>query len=67
MANVIEREQKFREAALVLAEDAVMMAVTLKKAISHKQYERAAQLAAKVQHTARDAKWLMQRQPKDST
>lgn len=55
----------FRDAALVLAEDAAGMAGRLNKYIRSGQYEKAEAVANGLQRTARDTKWLMQRQPKE--
>ena len=60
----VARAVKFRDAALVLADDANQMAKNLSKYVRSGQYERAEALAAGLQRTARDTKWLMQRQPK---
>lgn len=65
MADEVGRVVKFRDAALVLADDAVDMAAKLRKCIRGGQYERAEGLAAELQRTARDSKWLMLRQPKE--
>jgi hypothetical protein len=62
----VGRETKFRDAALVLADDASEMAAKLRKCVRGGHYERAAELAAGLQLAARDAKWLMRRQPKTS-
>jgi hypothetical protein len=58
------RMTKFRDAALVLADDAVEAAVRLRRYVRNGNCERAEALAAGLQRAARDAKWLMQRQPK---
>jgi hypothetical protein len=60
----VGRVTKFRDAALVLADDANQMAKNLSKYVRSGQYEQAEALAAGLQRAARDAKWLMQRQPK---
>ena len=60
----IGRVTKFRDAALVLADDAVEAAGKLRRYVRNGNYERAEALAAGLQRAARDAKWLMQRQPK---
>jgi hypothetical protein len=62
----VVRSAKFRDAALVLADDAVEIAGRLRKCIRSGQWERAEGLAAGLQRTARDSKWLMQRQPRES-
>jgi hypothetical protein len=64
MADGVEREAKFKDAALILAEDVKMLAGKFEKTIRGRQYERAEALAATIQRTARDAKWLMQRLPR---
>ena len=64
MADEAGRSVKFRDAALVLADDANQMAKNLGKYVRSGQYKRAEALAAGLQRTARDTKWLMQRQPK---
>ena len=61
----LERVAKFKEAALVLAEDAVDLAAKLRRYVKTGKYERAEGLAAGLQRAARDAKWLMQRQPRE--
>jgi hypothetical protein len=63
--TVTEREAKFKDAALVLADDAVDMAAKLRNCIRGAHYKRAENLAALLQRTVRDAKWLMQRQPEE--
>lgn len=60
-----ERTNRFKEAAVILADDAVQIAGKLRKMINGGEYERAQGLAGTLQRTARDAKWLMQRQPKE--
>ena len=65
MADAIERVKAFKDAAAVLAEDAVSMATKLRSLVRHGQYERAESLAAGLQRAARDAKWLLQRQPRN--
>jgi len=62
---VISREAKFRDAALVLADDVAELAGKLRSCIRGRKYERAEGLAAQVRRTARDATWLLQRLPKD--
>ena len=64
MEQQLGRNGKFRAAALVLADDAVSLAGKLKKCIVTGDHERAEGLAAGLQRAARDAKWLMQRQPR---
>ena len=66
MADEAGRVTKFRDAALVLAEDAVDLAGKLKRSVNSGNYERAEGLAAGLQRTARDVKWLMARQPRVS-
>jgi hypothetical protein len=65
LADTVQREIKFRDAALVLADDAVEIAAKLRKLIRGNKYERAEGLAADLQRTARDSKWLMKRQPRE--
>jgi len=60
------RVVKFQNAALVLADDAVEMAQRLRKYVHGGQYERAEGLAANLQRTARDSKWLLHRLPKSN-
>ena len=64
MADGVEREAKFRDSALVLADDANMGAAKLRRYIRQGQYEKAEALAGELQRTARDAKWLIRRLPK---
>jgi hypothetical protein len=66
MADAVDRVARFKDAALVLAEDAVDMAAKLERFVRNGNYERAEGLAAGLQRAARDAKWLMQRQPRAS-
>jgi hypothetical protein len=60
----LERVAKFKDAALVLAEDAVDLAAKLRRYVRSGNYERAEGLAAGLQRAARDCKWLMARQPR---
>lgn len=61
-----DRVTKFRDAADVLAEDAVKMAGRLRSRIAEGQYERAEEIAVHLQRAARDVKWLMQRTPRET-
>lgn len=65
MADGVERETKFRDAALVLVDDARDAAAKLGKLIRTHQYQKAEALAGQMQQAARDAKWLMRRLPRD--
>jgi hypothetical protein len=65
MADGIERVAKFRDAALVLTDDANMAAVAVRKHIRRGDYQKAESAAAELQRAARDVKWLMRRQPKN--
>ena len=64
MADALDRHAKFQAAALVLAEDVQVEAAKLKKLILRQEYERSESLAAQIQRTSRDVKWLMRRLPK---
>lgn len=64
MADAVSRDMKFKDAALVLADDAVEAAVKLRSCIRKGHRETAESLAAGLQRTARDAKWLIARQSK---
>jgi hypothetical protein len=59
-----ERVTKFRDAALVLCEDAVETARRLKQFVRNGHHVKAEALAADLQRAARDVKWLVRRQPK---
>ena len=63
-AEANRRVIKFKDAAVILAHDANIMAQKLKHFLGKGEYERAEGLAAGLQRVARDVKWLMQRQPK---
>jgi len=65
MADAVERVTKFRDAALVLAEDLADGSKRMQKAIRGGEYVKARQIAENVQRAARDTKWLMDRLPKD--
>ena len=65
MSDGVERETKFRDAALVLADDARDAGGKLGKLIRTQQYQKAEALAGQMQRTARDAKWLLRRLPRD--
>jgi hypothetical protein len=64
MADGIERETKFRDAASVLIDDAGDVAKRLKSYLRSGEYGKAEALAGSLQRTARDAKWLIRRLPK---
>lgn len=64
MADGVERETKFRDAALELADDATRTACEMLKQIRKRDYEKAHSLAGSLQRAARDAKWLVRRLPK---
>lgn len=64
MADSVSRSASFKAASLILAQDANIMAQKLKHFIGKGDYERAEGLAARLQSTARDTKWLLQRQAK---
>lgn len=64
MADSVERKTKFRDAALVLADDAVEAAIKLRSYIRKGNHEMGEALASGLQKTARDAKWLIVRQSK---
>jgi hypothetical protein len=59
-----DRVATFKAAAVVLSEDVKELAFKLRTNVRNGHYERAAGLAAQLQRTARDIKWLMQRQPR---
>jgi hypothetical protein len=65
MADSVERTGKFKDAALILADDAVDLAGKLRRYVNSGNYERAGGLAAGLQRAARDVKWLMNRQPRE--
>jgi len=61
----VERVAKFKDAALILAGDAVDLAAQVRKSINAGNYERAESAAAELQRAARDTKFIMRRQPRD--
>ena len=64
MANGIDRAASFKATSMILAHDANILAQKLKAFIAKGEYSRAEGLAARLQQTARDVKWLAQRHPK---
>lgn len=64
MADAVERNTKFRDAALVLVDDANLYAAAVRKHIRRGDYEKAESAAAELQRAARDVKLLVRRQPK---
>lgn len=65
MADADSRVTKFRDAGLVLVDDAVDLAARVRKYIRAGKYAAAEESANQLQQAARDVKWLMRRQPKD--
>lgn len=65
MADAVERTTKFRDAGLVIADEAVELAARLRKNIRGHKFDTAESIATALQKAARDAKWLMRRLPKD--
>lgn len=64
--DATERKTKFKDAAEILAHDVVIGASRLHNYIRDGEYSKAEALAASLQTTVRDCKWLVRRQPKAS-
>lgn len=63
--DLATKNKLLADAALVLTDEAAPLIGRIKKCITEGQFERASELAALLQRTARDVKWLVQRQPKE--
>jgi hypothetical protein len=61
------RVATLKGAAALLVDDAVGMAVKLRKLVGEGDYQRVENLAAGLQRTARDVKWLMARLPRETS
>lgn len=65
MAEMNKRIAKFRDAAAILADDAISLSAKLAKYIDSSDFEKAEAIADGLQRAARDTKWLMRRLPKE--
>jgi hypothetical protein len=61
----VDREVKFRDAALVLADDVAELAGKLRSCVRGKKYERASRLVVALHLTVRDVRWLLRHLPKE--